>query len=103
MRGLASLSGVRPAARLARRRPGVVLLLLAGAALVLAWPARGKEPGVPRFPDYVSAVAFSPDGKTLAVAEGNIISLWELASGEDRLYIRAYGTIFLSVSPDGRH
>ena len=62
--------------------------------------------GVPEFsPDFApdlpsSALAFSPDGKKLAVAKGGFVTIWEVSSGE-RLDIFQYAARQLCWLPDG--
>jgi WD40 repeat protein len=55
--------------------------------------------------DGVCAVAFSPDGKTLAVAEfPGLIRLWDVGTGRERLAFRASSVLGggIAFSPDGR-
>lgn len=48
-------------------------------------------------------LAFSPDGKVLAVSEGNVrVSLWDVASGERRGQLEASGMDALAFLPDGQ-
>jgi WD40 repeat protein len=56
------------------------------------------ERGVP------DSCAFSPDGRTLALAAGPEITLWEVASGQSRGRLPVAGRIALAAafSPDGR-
>jgi WD40 repeat protein len=46
--------------------------------------------------------AFSPDGRTLAFVEYNVVSLWEVASGCPRGRLKAPSMTPLTFSPDGR-
>jgi WD40 repeat protein len=39
----------------------------------------------------VSALAFSPDGRTLAVSNGSVVKLWDPATGQQRLTLRHEG------------
>ena len=53
----------------------------------------------------IVSVAVSPDGGTLAsAAYGNMIKLWDVASGRERRTLTLHGTVAQSVafSPDGR-
>jgi WD40 repeat protein len=65
----------------------------------------------PRKLDLVLALAFAPDGKTLATADNEgVIRLWEVATGKERRQMKGPGTgrfgVFavccLAFSPDGR-
>src|SRR5205085_1175715 len=50
------------------------------------------------------AVAFSPDGKTLASAGGNTIRLWDVADGKNTLTLTGHKDLVGPVvfSPDGK-
>ena len=50
------------------------------------------------------ALAFAPDGQTLAVAAGSLILLWDVASGEKQATLRGHASevTALSWTPDGR-
>jgi WD40 repeat protein len=52
----------------------------------------------------VNAVAFAPDGKTLAVADGPQVKLWDTASGKERAVIKLdVGTVrSVAFAPDGK-
>jgi len=54
--------------------------------------------------DGVKSVVFAPDGKTLAVAAGNVIKLWDVASGKESgtLSGHADGVNSLAFAPDGK-
>jgi len=59
--------------------------------------------------NHITCAVFSPDGKTVLVAGGDFIHLWDIASGR-RVWTRvSYGsfqgfpTQFLAFAPDGSH
>jgi WD40 repeat protein len=67
--------------------------------------ATGKERATLR--GTICCVAFSPDGKTLALAGGagpGEIRLWEVATGKARATLRGHAQAVCSVafSPDGQ-
>jgi hypothetical protein len=68
--------------------------------------ASGRQIAVLRdHEDYVSSVAFSPDGHTLATGSGdNTARLWEVTSGRQIAVLRDHEDYVSSVafSPDGR-
>jgi WD40 repeat protein len=55
------------------------------------------------FRSAIMTVAFSPDGKMLAVTQGNTIALWNLAVGQEVAVLKGHtGVIYdLAFSPDG--
>jgi WD40 repeat protein len=52
----------------------------------------------------IDAVAFSPDGTTLATAASDAVLLWEAATGKPRLTLRGhpFHALCLAFSPDGK-
>jgi WD40 repeat protein len=69
---------------------------------VRVWDAiTGAECGVLRSPDRrIGEIAFSPDGKTLAVASGAMIRLWELSTRRV-VFQLPMGAASVLFSPDG--
>ncbi len=83
------------------------LLQEARPGQAVLWEARSgkRKVSIAGRLDGVRSVVFSPDGKTLAVAEyPGIIRLWDVAEGRERLTIKAPawtpGTV--AFSPDGK-
>jgi WD40 repeat protein len=75
-----------------------------GNRVVKLWePA--SERRLPALPHRraVGAVAFSPDGATLASAAGQTIKLWDVATGRERRRLKGHGhdVYTLSFTPDG--
>ncbi len=70
------------------------------------WESRSgkRQATVTAREDGVSAVTFSPDGKTLAIAEfPGLVRLWDVPSGRDRLTIKAPALVnAVAFSPDGK-
>jgi WD40 repeat protein/tetratricopeptide (TPR) repeat protein len=75
------------------------------SALVGVWDARSGRPVMPLRPvsDFVHALAFSPDGQTLAVGIVPGIELFEVATGRHQGLLNQRGPISrLAFRPDGR-
>jgi Tol biopolymer transport system component len=95
------------------------LLILAAGVLVLA-PAAGQQAQEQRPKEQagvkaratlrghasdIYAVAFSPDGKTLASGSGDgTVKLWEVATGKERATLKGHTNLVWAVafSPDGK-
>jgi WD40 repeat protein len=99
--------------RLAFSPDGTVLAAPDGAGGVRLWEAAGGTPLREfRGPDnaFLTALAFSPDGRTLAAAcvdrqgAAPSVQVWELASGKVRCEFRGHrgALAALAYSPDGR-
>jgi WD40 repeat protein len=66
-----------------------------------------SKDGVPKLVDYATkraeSIAFSPDGRTLAVSSSGEIRLWDIDSGIHKATLREQGLLYhLMFSPDGR-
>jgi WD40 repeat protein len=85
-------------------------LLLTAAFLdgnLRLWDAASGAPrgGLPTTPSCGNAVAFAPDGATLAVVRGDgAVSLWDVAGRRERGILSTSGAMLqsLAFSPDGR-
>jgi WD40 repeat protein len=72
---------------------------------VRVWDTATGRPRTPplRYPQFVHALAFSPDAHTLATGHGGAIVLWDVATGRARAKLPQAGPISaLAFSPDGR-
>src|SRR5262245_6392713 len=81
-------------------RPGLLAasLVLLAAAAGCSQPQNGQVP-----PPSIEGVAFAPGGKVLAAAVSDTVKLWDAETGQERLTLRAPGTVTcLAFSPDGR-
>ena len=73
--------------------------------VVLWYPAEGRRPFRVLGQASVAAVAFSPDGKTLAGAGGDrVLKLWDLETGKEVASVAGHEGFIASLafSPDGR-
>jgi WD40 repeat protein len=62
---------------------------------VLVWEAASGKPlhSLSGLGDKITAVAYAPDGSTLAAASRDgTVALWDAKTGRERLFIRAHGT-----------
>ena len=88
-----------PSPRRAKARPS-------GTVVSLCDPAAGRERLAIKGPMAESCgVAFSPDGRTLAVGTDRAITLHDTESGEERASLTSenhYGSLGLAFSSDGR-
>jgi WD40 repeat protein len=92
--------------RLAFSPDGQTLALGWGRPMVRLWDVvTGQElPSPPGDAEYVGPVAYSPDGKTLAVGlewGGAGLRLWDVASGKVKAFLQE-GVGALAFSPDSR-
>lgn len=78
---------------------------LGGSIRVVKLWQPGSERRLPELPHRhaVGAVAFSPDGATLASAGGLTIKLWDPATGHERATLKGHGqnVSALAFTPDG--
>lgn len=90
----------------------ILYLAALSFALAASRPAAGQPREAARdaprltlrgHPEYVTALAFSPDGKTLASgSQDGSIRLWDPATGEARAVLKSKWVLALACSPDGK-
>jgi RNA polymerase sigma factor (sigma-70 family) len=88
-------------------RPDSRMLASAGASdgKIRLWdPATGKELHVLGTGQSTNCLAFSPDGKTLASAGGQVIRLWDARDGTDQKQLRGHRDRITSIAfhPDSK-
>jgi WD40 repeat protein len=83
---------------------GGILRIRVGSTLGIWDMASGKRVRSLSHDVYASALAFSPDSKTLAVGSPQEISFWDVATGELRHKVKAHGSFVtcLAFSADGK-
>jgi serine/threonine protein kinase/WD40 repeat protein len=101
--------GRDPVRRTGPKPPGSGWLLATGddGAGVIVWDLQTRIPRSichgPAGSSQVLALAFSPDGMTLASTGRSRVQLWDIASGQFLLNVPAGNYVFaLAFSPDGR-
>jgi len=70
------------------------------SSLCLWSPATGKVLRRWQAPGRVTAAAFTPDGRGVLTATDDRVTLWDVATGKERL--RTEGAAVLACAPDGR-
>src|SRR5439155_25929109 len=90
----------RPGRRIARFAPGKCVMT------IRLWDVRSgqEEPPIPRYDAWVTALAFSPNGRTLASAsEDTTIRLWGVSSRSALRQFKGHkaGVKCVIFSPDG--
>jgi WD40 repeat protein len=85
---------------------GELLAIGNSVGVVQLWDVNGRRllRSLEKHPGYVMALAFSPDGRTLAAGSWKSIRLWEMASGQERgRFEEVEGDVYsLAFSPNGR-
>jgi|GEM_PF-1207609 len=91
--------------------PDGQLLVSAGRRIVSIWEVKTQKlrailTDADSIPPVVGAIAFSPDGKTLAVGRGDhTVQLWDLETQQPRLVLEDHATLgpvdAVAFSPDG--
>jgi WD40 repeat protein len=78
-------------------------MLDSGAGMGDNWPGATIRIGMPNVPR--AELAFAPDGKSLAVASGNTLRIWDTATGKEQPLTDGHrGPVSnLGVSADGKH
>ncbi|MGD9647803.1 MAG: WD40 repeat domain-containing protein, partial [Pirellulales bacterium] len=93
------------------RRSSSLALVVGLLALGAARLAADELPPIAKHADWVTAVAFSPDGQTLATVGGETllyrpgyVKLWDLATGQEKANLEGHTACVWSVafSPDGK-
>ncbi len=81
---------------------GKQLHMLTDSVLDDSWPGATIRIGIPNVPR--AELAFAPDGKSLAVASGNTLRIWDTASGKEQPLTDGHrGPVSnLGVSADGK-
>jgi WD40 repeat protein len=91
-------------ARLTKACALAVALLIAAAVQGPVVMAAGKTPYLSLTGGDFTSVVFSPDGKRLAAASGDIVKVWDAETGRGMLVLEGHGGVCTNVvfSPDGK-
>jgi WD40 repeat protein len=82
-----------------------VTLAVGDVSTVTLWEAASEQPRRTLLTQdgRTSALAFSPDGRTLAAAGDRAVTVWDLATGRELVErFRLRGVLTLAFAPDGR-